>query len=59
MAREKRTRAVDSFGGPENEPDSQTIGDSVAMLDDQDDRDPFVTPWKRSYSEAFRTVIAN
>jgi len=57
MAREKRTRAVDSFEGLESEPDSQTIGDIVERLDDQDDA--FVTPWKRSYSEAFRTVIAN
>ena len=57
MAREKRTRAVDSFGGLESEPDSQTINDIVGRLEDQDD--PFVTPWKRSYSEAFRTVIAN
>ena len=57
MAREKRTRAVDSIGGLESEPDSQTINDIVGRLDDEND--PFVTPWKRSYSEAFRTVIAN
>jgi hypothetical protein len=57
MDREKRTRAADSFEGLESEPDSQTIGDIVERLDDQDDA--FVTPWKRSYSEAFRSVIAN